>query len=82
MNVADDQFYLRALIFPRESSSQIGSSCFTVNYFTFDPWFRVLVVQEVKFLPDDLRESREIRPSRETGAVIGRTLNLQLVYRG
>lgn len=52
-----------------------------VNYFTFDTWFRILVVQEIKFLRDDLRESSEIRPSRETGALLGRTLNLRLVYR-
>ena len=81
ITVADDQFCLRALIFPRESSSQILSSCFMVNYFTFDAWFRILVVQEIKFLRDDLRESSEIRPSRETGALLGRTLNLRLVYR-
>lgn len=52
-----------------------------VSYFTFDTWFRILVVQEIKFPPDDLRESSEIRPSRETGALLGRILNLQLVYR-
>lgn len=77
-----DQFYLRALIFPRESSSRILSSSCMVSYFTFDTWFRILVVQEIKFPPDDLRESSEIRPSRETGALLGRIFKLATSLQG
>lgn len=53
-----------------------------VSYFTFDTWFRILVVQEIKFPPDDLRESSEIRPSRETGALLGRIFKLATSLQG